>query len=103
VTGLTRVLSSQEPWAEYQLEDGTLIRFRFSACAFRRTGKVSEQGDPEYHFASQVQCETHARPVAASLSEHAFKLFELSPKPREAPDNGMPSDSPYQAPDQDCG
>lgn len=64
-----KILSASEPWAEYQLEDGTLLRFRLTACNFRKTGKQTEQGDPEYSFSQQVQCETHAAPKAASVSQ----------------------------------
>lgn len=88
-----RVLTAQEPWAEYQLEDGTLLRFRLTACNFRRTGKTTAEGDPEYSFSHQLQVETHAPKQVAKLL--GFKAVNA--------DNGMPSDSAYQAPDQDCG
>lgn len=55
-----KVISATEPWAEYQLEDGTTIRLRLTACNFRKTGKTTEQGDPEFSFSQQIQCETIA-------------------------------------------
>lgn len=88
MTAPVRVLTSSEPWAEYQLEDGTLLRFRFTACSFRRTGKTTEQGDPEYSFQNQLQVETHAPKQVA-------KVFVL-PQPDTAP-------SEYCAPAEDCG
>jgi hypothetical protein len=59
VTALVRVLTATEPWAEYQLEDGTRLRFRLTACNFRLTGKLTDLGDPEYSFSHQLQIETH--------------------------------------------
>lgn len=65
---LVRVVTATEPWAEYQLEDGTRLRFRLTACNFRLTGKLTDLGDPEYSFTHQLQIETHVRPVAVALS-----------------------------------
>jgi hypothetical protein len=48
LTAVVRVLKADEPWAEYQLEDGTLLRFRLTVCGFRKTGKQTDQGEPEY-------------------------------------------------------
>lgn len=91
MTSLVRVLTSNEPWVEYQLEDGTLLRFRFSACSFRKTGKQTDQGDPEYSFAHSLQIETHA-PKAGKLVvvDRIFPDFK--------PHDGM---AEYLAPEQD--
>lgn len=64
---LVRVVTATEPWAEYQIEDGTVLRFRLTACNFRLTGKLTDLGDPEYSFTHQLQIETHVRPVVAKL------------------------------------
>lgn len=84
-----KVLDVKEPWAEYQLEDGTLLRFRFSACSFRLTGKQTEQGEPEYSFQSHIQCETFVVPKAAEVRQ-------LRAVQDTAP-------SGYVAPDEDVG
>lgn len=115
---LVRVLSATEPWAEYQLDDGTLLRFRLTACNFRRTGKTTEQGDPEYSFTHAMQIETHARPVAAEVRQLRAVAEEcdycFKPRPCEcdierAKWAGHPigpadtAPSPYTAPAEDCG
>lgn len=86
MTAPARVLTASEPWVEYQLDDGTLLRFRWTACNFRPTGKVLDSGDPEYSFSQQLQCETHAPKQVA-------KLFKLP--------SGEAMD--YVAPAEDCG
>lgn len=92
---LVRVLTATEPWAEYQLEDGTLLRFRLTACNFRRTGKTTEQGDPEYSFSHQMQIETHAPKQVARL----FAVPERDPRWVEPLNPG----EGYSAPAEDCG
>jgi hypothetical protein len=88
MTSLVRVVTASEPWAEYQLEDGTLLRFRLTACNFRLTGKKTELGDPEYSFTHALQIETHmAKPVA--------RLFAV---PQE-----LVVEHTYSAPAEDCG
>lgn len=59
MTAPVKILSAAEPWVEYQLEDGTTLRFRFTACNFRKTGKLLSSGEPEYSFTQQLACETH--------------------------------------------
>ena len=61
---ILKVESAVEPWVEYLLEDGTKLRFRFTACQFRRTGAETAQGDPEYSFAHGLLIETVARTEA---------------------------------------
>lgn len=87
MTAPQKVITASEPWAEYQLEDGTLLRFRLTACNFRKTGKTTDQGDPEYSFSHQMQCETIPRPQLA-----AVRLI------REAREDGN-----YSAPIEDAG
>lgn len=87
-----KILTASEPWAEYQLEDGTLLRFRLTACNFRKTGKQTEQGDPEYSFSQQVQCETHAAPVVSEVRQL-----------RSVPSHSEPERSGYIAPAEDVG
>lgn len=101
MTAPIRILTASEPWAEYQLEDGTLLRFRLTACNFRLTGKRTAEGDPEYSFSHQLQVETHARPPADRVALHAAAVRQLRSVPSQ--DLGMPSDSAYHVPDQDCG
>jgi hypothetical protein len=81
VTGpVLKILSADEPWAEYQLEDGTTLRFRFTAASFRKTGKVIN-GLPEYSFAHHVHCETH-------LAKNSDNVLELV---RDAEGEARPS------------
>lgn len=82
-----KILTATEPWVEYHLEDGTTLRFRFTACNFRKTGKTTEQGDPEYSFSHSTLCETHAPPA---------EVVQLRAVPDYAP-------SDYVAPVEDCG
>lgn len=111
-----KILTASEPWAEYQLEDGTLLRFRFTACNFRRTGKQTAEDDPEYSFSQQVQVETHApkqRPIGPGQPVNIRPRLKAGVPLAEGwkyvgpsepiGDNGMPSDSPYCAPAEDCG
>lgn len=83
-----RILTASEPWVEYQLDDGTLLRFRWTACQFRLTGNKTPQGDPEYSFSQSLLCETHTPKQVA-------KLFALP-----SVDTAL---SEYVAPDSDCG
>lgn len=77
MTGPTiKTLSAVEPWTEYQLEDGTTLRFRFTAAAFRATGKVND-GIPEYCFSSHVHCETFpAKEQAQVIELHAVETSD---------------------------
>lgn len=59
---ILKVESAVEPWVSYLLEDGTTLRFRFTACQFRRTGAVTALGEPEYSFGHGLLIETVARP-----------------------------------------
>lgn len=65
---ILRVEKAKEPWVSYLLEDGTTVRFRFTACQFRLTGQVTAQGDPEYSFSHGLLIETVAA-VGAVASE----------------------------------
>ena len=85
MSGVVRILSANEPWVEYQLEDGTLVRFRFTACSFRKTGNMTAQGDEEYSFSQSLMCETHSPQVVAEVRQ--------LPRLVDA----------YVAPDSDCG
>jgi hypothetical protein len=67
MTSPLKIIDAKEPWVEYQLEDGTLLRFRFTACSFRRTGKMTALGDPEYSFTHQIMSETHANPEESGI------------------------------------
>lgn len=89
MSGLVRVLSANEPWVEYQLEDGTQLRFRFTACSFRLTGNKTAQGDPEYSFSQSLLCETHLPPVVAEVRQLRAVPALVA--------------SEYVAPDSDCG
>jgi hypothetical protein len=101
MTSLIKVLTANEPWAEYQLEDGTLLRFRFSACSFRKTGKDTAQGDPEYSFSSNVQIETDC------VQPNPFLKLVDDVDPNDllysrASDDWRRADK-YNAPAEDCG
>jgi hypothetical protein len=91
VSQLVRVVEAKEPWAEYQLEDGTRLRFRLTACNFRLTGKLTDLGDPEYSFSHQLQIETH-------VPKQAVSERPIGPG---FPVNVRPSD--YCASAEDCG
>jgi hypothetical protein len=56
-----KVLKSKEPWSEYTLDDGVVLRFRVTVHNVRRVeDKFTPVGDPEYSFTHQFQCETIA-------------------------------------------
>ena len=38
----------EEPWATYQLRDGTVIKIKLVASEVVQTGKVDANGDPQY-------------------------------------------------------
>lgn len=115
MTSPSRILTAAEPWTEYQLDDGTLLRFRFAACNFRKTGKTTEQGDQEYSFTHHIQCETHA-PKAVDRVRLIYAGPEKDVSGAEAvkalmADNGMSvlkdakagGDGSYTAPTDDAG
>lgn len=106
---VAKILTAQEPWVEYQLDDGTLLRFRFTACQFRRTGNKTAQGDPEYGFSQSLLCETHVPPVVAEVRQ-----LRAVQGPRLAADAVLaegftmtgdpePIGGQYVAPDSDVG
>jgi hypothetical protein len=90
VTAPVRILTASEPWVEYQLDDGTFLRFRFTACSFRKTGKLTAQGDPEYTFSQSLLCETHVPQVVAEVRQLPRLVADTAP-------------AEYVAPDSDCG
>lgn len=52
------VKAATEPWSEYQLEDGTVVRVRLVLHSFRRVvGAFAPNGDPEYEWAMQPSIE----------------------------------------------
>lgn len=66
-----KIIKTKEPWCEYTLEDGTVLRFRVTVHNIRRNeGKFAPNGDPEYSFNNQMQCEVvapqHLRSVEAA-------------------------------------
>lgn len=104
MNAVVKILSANEPWVEYQLEDRTLVRFRFTACSFRRTGNLTAQGDPEYAFAQSIMSETVAAPVVAEVRQ----LPRLVSGTLMAVGFAMSGDlepigSQYIAPDSDVG
>ncbi len=40
----------KEPWAEYQLADGNVLRIRYNMIAIYDTGKKNPDGKPRYNF-----------------------------------------------------
>ena len=96
MSGVVKILSANEPWVEYQLDDGTLVRFRFTACSFRRTGKLTAGGDPEYAFAQSIMSETHSPAVVAQVRQ--LRVVEHEP----LAGHPEPIDA-YVAPDSDVG
>lgn len=47
--------SNGEPWTEYQLEDGTVIRFRSVLVSVARVANQwAATGEPMYHWQSQT-------------------------------------------------
>lgn len=103
MNAVARILTANEPWVEYQLDDGTLLRFRFTACSFRKTGKETAQGDPEYAFSQSLLCETHVPKVVAEVRQ-----LRAVPKSDECdycknPLSGDCSCSAFVAPDSDVG
>lgn len=93
MSGTQKVLSASEPWAEYQLEDGTLLRFRLTACNFRKTGKTTDQGDPEYSFSHQMQCETIPAPVVTSMWSEPELAVMRERLARNAPYQALPQEA----------
>lgn len=98
MTAPQKVITASEPWAEYQLEDGTLLRFRLTACNFRKTGKTTDQGDPEYSFSHQMQCETIPSPAADKLV-----LISNAQSDYKAALNASMQNAAYSAPVEDAG
>lgn len=43
-----RIVKSHEPWNEYELEDGTVIKVRLNALNFRRQDAYNPDGSPVY-------------------------------------------------------
>lgn len=78
-----KILSADEPWAEYQLEDGTTLRFRFTASSFRKTGNVINDL-PEYSFAHHVHCETHEANVVQIAAVRLKEAHETRDKSETA-------------------
>lgn len=101
MNAVARILTASEPWVEYQLDDGTLLRFRFTACSFRKTGKETAQGDPEYAFSQSLLCETHVPKVVAEVRQLRSVAGPIHvPEPLGKISVTEPS---YVAPDSDCG
>lgn len=44
----------QEPWSEYTLEDGSIVRLRTIITKVHRTSKIDDKGFPVYEV--QTQC-----------------------------------------------
>lgn len=110
MNAVARILTANEPWVEYQLDDGTLLRFRFTACSFRKTGKETAQGDPEYAFSQSLLCETHVPKVVAEVRQ-LRSMPSIQDRMRETQEKlNSKADLPsfakcedYVAPDSDCG
>ena len=45
----------EEPWLEYQLADGTLLKYRSTVMSIARSDKYDENGNPYYFVNSQQQ------------------------------------------------
>jgi hypothetical protein len=91
-------VTATEPWAEYQLEDGTLLRFRLTACNFSLTGKKTELGDPEYSFTHALQIETHV-----AKAEPVRLIYAGPEKDMTGIEALKPLLAEYVAPAEDCG
>ena len=48
----------QEPWCEFQLADGNLLRVRLNLIAVYNTGKINPDGKPNYHIQSNFSIGT---------------------------------------------
>jgi len=49
----------EEPWVEYNLSDGTKLKFRTSVVSIVRSDQHDERGQPYYFIKSQNQMRTY--------------------------------------------
>lgn len=82
-TQIARVTKASEPWIEYELDDGTLLRGRLTWHDIRRQiGVFGPHGDPAYQFNQQIAMEVHApvilrKPDGAKLALVKADVVEL--------------------------
>ncbi len=58
VTGHLKVVLASEPWCEYTLEDGTVVRARLLLSGIRRVvDQFNSQGDPVFAWTQGPQIE----------------------------------------------
>lgn len=64
----------EEPWVEYKISDGTILKYRSSIMSIMKSDKYAENGNPFYFVDSQQQWRT-------------YPPKELKGKPSERPHN----------------
>jgi hypothetical protein len=72
-----KIIKAEEPWCEYLLEDGTTVRFRFTACSFIPMGVNPADGNPQYQFSNSLLIEVHPKRAAARAQTSGLKRAKI--------------------------
>jgi len=76
--------SPEEPWLEYHLSDGTMLKFRSTIMCVERSDKCDENGNPFYFVHSQQQWRTYP---PESLKGEPMKRPQRQDEKLKKPDN----------------
>jgi hypothetical protein len=71
----------EEPWLEYKLTDGTLLKYRSTIMSVARSDHYDENGNPVYFVNSQQQWRTYSPPEIKGEPSKRIKVQNAAETP----------------------